>query len=396
MANYMQGDQKNAEVQFRRALELQKTFPGAAEAKARLETLEQLATASDTAARPILTQMLQQQPNDPIALSRLADLQIKQSDWPGARQSLERLLEVTPQSVAAILKLANLQADRFNNPQRAFELVKQARALDAQNFEVAHALGRMALRCGEHEWAVNVLLEQVQNQKEPSSDLLYDFGLALYTVGRVAEAQENVRRAAQASPSMNLERCTQFLKLTDVTNSPAPSAEAIATALASLNSDPNYLPALMISGMAEMKKGEVNAARQTFSQALTQYPKFTPALRALALLPPTAGNESQTFDLVMRARKSFPRDPEISLAAGRALYARGDFAAAKIPLQEAVAAFPENAEPLAYLGMTRYKAGERARGIEDLRRAVTLGLSGSISSEATGVLIEADMAGAGR
>ncbi len=392
MANYMQGDGQNAEVLFRRALDLSQNFPGAEEARQRLADLAQLAKVSNDDAHPILTRLLQQQPDDPIALRRLAEWQIEKSDWSSARLSLERLLGVTPQSVPTILKLVSLYSEQFNDPRKAFELAKQARKLAPQDAQVALSLGRLALRCGESDWAVSVFQEQVQ--KQPSPELLYDFGFALYTVGRVSEAQENVRRSSQLSPAPAQAKLNQqFLALTDPTNSLSPDQALVDRAKFILGSDTNYLPAIMIIGAAQTQAGELAAARRTFARLVGQYPKFTPALRALVLLPVPAGEEAQNYELAMKARKAFPRDPAIALAAGRALFVHGDYVSARIPLQEAVAAFTEDAEACYYLGMVRYKTGDRAKGLEDLRHAVSLGLSGSLATEASRILIEADMAG---
>ncbi|MBC8096636.1 MAG: tetratricopeptide repeat protein, partial [Akkermansiaceae bacterium] len=97
-------------------------------------------------------------------------------------------------------------------------------------------------------------------------------------------------------------------------------------------------------------------------------------------------------ELVLKARKVFPRDPAVALAVGRAHFSRGDFASARPLLQEAVTALPENPEAVYYLGMTRFKSGDRTRGLEDLRTSVSMGLPGALAAEATKVLIEADTA----
>lgn len=392
MASYMRGDEKKAESLLRRALALTNNFNGSVEALRRLEMLDTFARAQGAEALPVFQKILQQQPDDPIALRHLAALQFDLGDWTGARASYERLLVITPRSVPALMKLAALYSEQFNHPQKAFDLAKQARVLEPGNAEVAHTLGRLAWRCGEQEWAVNVLQEQVQKQSSPAPELLYDFGLALYSVGRISESQESVRRALQLSPApKQAELARQFLTLTASTN--PPSAAMVTQAKALLASDPNYLPALMIVGSSLQQSGDVTGARQIYSKVMTLYPKFTPALRALALLPSPADHESQSYELAMKARKAFPRDPAVALVAGRALFKRGDYAAARIPLQEAVSATSEDPEAFYYLGMTFYKTGDRPRALENLRQAVSLGLPGALAEEVSKVLIEADTAG---
>ncbi|MBC8096680.1 MAG: tetratricopeptide repeat protein, partial [Akkermansiaceae bacterium] len=339
MANYMQGDETKAEGFLRRALELSQAFNGVDEAKRRLADLAGL-SRNGNEARAILIRRLEQQPDDPIALRRLAEWQMGQADWPAARVSLERLLDVTPQSVPALLKLASLYVDKFNNPQKAFDLTKEARKLAPGNAEVAQSLGRLAVRCGDSDWAVSLFQEQVQ--KQPSAERLYDLGFALYTLGRLAEAQENVGRSLQLSPAPAQATISkQFLALTDATNSLNPDKVLVDQARTILSSDTNFLPAIMIISAAQTQAGEFETARRTYTRLVSQYPKFTPALRALVLLPVAAGKETQNYELVLKARKVFPRDPAVALAAGRAHFGRGDFASARLLLQEAVAALPE-------------------------------------------------------
>ena len=58
----------------------------------------------------MLQKLLEKQPNDPIGLMRVAELQTRSGDWEKARVTYEQLLKLTPQSVPTIMKLVTVAA----------------------------------------------------------------------------------------------------------------------------------------------------------------------------------------------------------------------------------------------------------------------------------------------
>lgn len=388
MANYMRGDIRAAELSLRRALALSEAFPGAEEARQRLALLGSNTNESGLQSIADLQKLLHAQPKDPVVLMRLADLQAAQGAANDARASYERLLELTPKSASALIRLAALHAGKLGDPAKAMELAKQARQLPPNDFAVARQFGQIAFQAGQHEWAASVLQECAQ-KPAPPSDLLYDFAVALYSIGKVGEAQNQMRQAVRLDP--NFEKATlanQFLTLTEGAASLTVATQQLAAAQAALKADPDCVPALMIVGEGDAQAGRINEARRSFERILERFPQFTPALRSLVLLPEGKSDEKTAYELNLKARRALPRDPLVALAAGRALFKRGDFAAAKLPLREAVEALKENADAAYYHGMALYKLGDKKQALGWLSRAKELGLHAELEGEVVKLLLE--------
>ncbi|HYG22125.1 MAG TPA: tetratricopeptide repeat protein [Verrucomicrobiae bacterium] len=391
MASYMQGDEKNSPVFLKQALAMDQNVAGAEQARRCLAILQEPASSTNEASIVRLQEQLRIQPDDPIAGRRMAEVHRRAGNWAAARSALEKVLETTPKSAPVLIELAELLADRFADPKKAFELAKQARTADAANPAIAQTFARLAMRSGEQEWAASVLQEQVQNQRPPSAELLYDCAVALHSIGRTPEAIDHVRRSLEAAPSAAVQKSAQqFLVFATATN--APNAELVADAQARLKTEPQFLPALMVVASGQTTSGDIAAARKTYEQIMQDYPKFSPALRALVLLPGFKTDDPTGHDLALRARKAYPRDPQVAFVAGKSFFQRNDFNSARLPLTDATSGTNENAEALYYLGMIRYKSGDRARGVEDVRKAANLGLPAPLASAATDLLIQEDLA----
>lgn len=391
MAHYQNGNETEAANALGKALALSTNFSGASEAQRRLQLLSELSqpvSGENVAERKAL---LEKQNDDPIALNHLAKIQLNEGDRTSAKNSLERLVTLTPRSVPTLLTLARLNA--ADNPRRSLELARQARTVDARNPEVAHAVGTYALSCGEYDWALNVLQEQVNAQQHPSAELLYDFAVALHAVGRTDDSTAQAKKALNlAQTPAQKSAADQLLRFLNADTNPPPALVTEATNL--LSSSPRFLPALMVLGTSQAQSGDITGARQTFTKVLELSPKFAPALRSIVTLSSTGETDARFHEWAIAARKAFPKDPAVALAAGRALYRKGDFQAARAPLQEAAAAFADNGEAIFYLGMNRLKTGDRARGVEDIKRATNLGLPAALSAEASKVLVDAQLSGA--
>jgi len=143
----------------------------------------------------------------------------------------------------------------------------------------------------------------------------------------------------------------------------------------------------MVLGPWETQRGNTKEARQTYEKVLARYPQFSPALKALVVLPGGSGNDAKDYELAAQARKAFPEDAEVTKALGRAMYKRGEYSSAKKMLQQATKLLPKDAEAYYYLGMSSHKLGNKTQGREDLQRAVDLVLPTDLALEATRVLL---------
>ncbi len=381
VAQYMLGNDQQAEKQLRMALQLRADFQGADEARRRLTFLAQPFSIMETNALAKCEAMLQKDPNDPVVLKRFGDVLAHTGNPEKARDVYERVLKINPNSVEIITKLATLYSEKLNDPARALELSKRATALAPENAEVTHAYGRALFAAGKHQESVVVLQDAAQKDKS-NAELFYHLGRSLYSVGRISEAEQSMRTALALKPSsQTANRCNSYVGTMDQ----AGSMEAIG---AILKDDPECLPARMKLGDLQAKEGKTKEARAAFEKILEKYPQFSPALRAIVLLPVEPENAGSMYDLALRARKAFPSDLAVAKALGRATYYRTDYPGAKRLLQEAIRAVPEDSEAYFYFGMTAYKLGETNNAVVNLRRAAELGLPDSLGKEATKILFE--------
>jgi tetratricopeptide (TPR) repeat protein len=388
MIHCMQGQETEARSALRHALELSQDFPGAQEARQRLAALDAGSDPADPQAVARLEKLVTQQPRDLISHMRLAQLYSRQGAWDKARAAYEQVLNINPRSVPALIQLAELYAGPLRNPTKALALAKEARSLAPEDPHVDRAFGRIAYEAGEHSWAVNLLQESVRKQPD-QPDLRYHLGWALYSVGRVTEAQEQMRTALQLAPNFaQAESARRFLAWTDQAAQTQPSTQAVAAAEAALQADPNFVPALMLLGAAHTAQGRWDQARQTYQKVLAKFPQFTPAIRALVLLPRGSGDVRQDYDLATKARRAFPNDPEVAKALGKIQYQRGEFSAALPLFQEALRSLTNDAALHFYQGMTQLKLGRKDQARRSLQRASELGLPPDLASEATRTLLE--------
>ena len=66
-------------------------------------------------------------------------------------------------------------------------------------------------------------------------------------------------------------------------------------------------------------------------------------MKAVVVLPDWSGNDRQDYEFASKAHKAFPDDAHVAKALGRAMYHRGEYAAATPLLQQAIRALPPRA-----------------------------------------------------
>jgi tetratricopeptide (TPR) repeat protein len=384
MLHYMRGEEPEAKARLGKALQANEDFFGKDLLLERLAILNEAWT--DAGALERLRQLAKNSPADPVLLRRMADIHFRDGAWDKARELYEKVLDANPRSVEILIKLAIIHGEKLHDWAKALEAANRARSVEPDNAEVNHLLGRLRFISGEHQKSVSLLDDALQ-KGGPDPEVYCDLAWALYSVGRVEEARKNMQSALESKPSFSRgEEAKTFLLLTDASG----TAEAARkTAGKILQSEGENVPALMILAAERNEEGKSDEARNLYRKVSQKYPDFGPVWRALLLLPRAAVEQSNDeFELATKARKAFPQDAAVAKAFGRALYDRGDFAAARRVLRECASSFEEDWEVHYYLGMACHKLGERAAAQSNLRRAAELGLPGRFSIEVTAILLE--------
>jgi tetratricopeptide (TPR) repeat protein len=387
MAYYMVGREEPAKNAFTHALGLKKDFVGIDEAKRHLAILEIDARTADTGAQETLEKQLRSQPGDPGALARLAGIYERDGARDKVLKVYEAALQENPKNVPVMLKVAQLSAARGDS-RCSLELTKDAYKLAPEDPDIALTLGRLVFKDGDHKWALS-LLQQSARQNASDPELLYDLGLAYYSVGQVAEAEANVRQAAQAPSFSRVADAKRFLELAPVSLTPEKALTFESQARESLKANSDDVPALAITAFSAEQRDDLRAARQDFERILNRYPNFAPAWKHLANLYAALDESQKSYEMATKAREALPNDAEVAKSLGIALYVRNkDYRNSARLLDEGVRKGSEDAKSMYYLGLARYQLKEGPASKKALEKALALNIEPKLADDARRILAE--------
>jgi tetratricopeptide (TPR) repeat protein len=389
MAYYMMGEEEPARIALQRALQMNKEFRGKDEAAKSLTVLSYNVETVGTEARAGLEKRLAERPDDPVALARLAIIYERARDIAKASGAYQTVLKNNPRNVRALENAARLSATQPENAKQVLELAKGAYKLAPDDPRVAYVLGRLAYQTGDFQWAANLLQETARKQPA-SAQVQYDLAQALYSVGRVQDAESATRTALQLDSSFpQAGDAKRFLKMVALHANPSQALAAESEVGQVLISDPDYVPALMVAAAINEQKPNTASAKQLYEKVLSRYPDFVPALKRLAVLySEDLTNNQKAYDLATQARKALPNDPELARTLGIIAYRQGDYARSTRLLQESASKGMDDAQLMYYLGMSQYQLKEPAKSKQALQRALKLELPDNLAAEARRILAE--------
>jgi tetratricopeptide (TPR) repeat protein len=385
MCEVAMGNEAAGRDALARALDLSKTFLGAAEAAKTVKLLER-AVGAGVATREEADALVASHPGSPAAMVRAGATYERFGDLEKAAQLYEKTLAEHPSFVPAAVRLGKLYSERLGNPERALALAKQAREGAPGDAEVADTLAWILFKSGDFKWALSLLSEGAVQQTE-SPETLYHLGLAYYVAGKIGDATNSVRRALGKSETfVGAAEATEFLTLaTD-------RQRALAVAKAGKGGGPivpSQLPAYMALASEDGRQNNRAGARAVYERVLAQYPDFVPALRELALLHMESRDSTeQAFKIVSKAREMLPADMAITEAAGRMAYARRQYEYAARLLQECSEKNPDRADALFYLGLSYHQLRNKDLARKTLRRALEMHPDSELAAEARRLLAQ--------
>jgi uncharacterized protein HemY len=156
-----------------------------------------------------------------------------------------------------------------------------------------------------------------------------------------------------------------------------------------LQSNPEYVPALMDQAALLAQRGDAKAATEAYSNILRRLPDFAPAQKRLAALyAQDPSKVAAAYDLAMKARKTFPDDPDLSQLLGRLSYEKKEYPRAIQLLQESARKRPLDANSLFYLGMSQLQARQKTEAQGVLNQALVAGLQEPMATEAKRALAD--------
>ena len=84
-----------------------------------------------------------------------------------------------------------------------------------------------------------------------------------------------------------------------------------------LQSNPEFVPALMAQAALDTKRGQIKRATETYNNILRRWPDFAPAQKRLAeLYAQDPSTVAAAYDLAAKARKTLTGRPWVNRALG--------------------------------------------------------------------------------
>jgi tetratricopeptide (TPR) repeat protein len=191
-----------------------------------------------------------------------------------------------------------------------------------------------------------------------------------------------------ANPAYTVD-AQKFLALTALSENPKDLFAAEAEIQKALQSNPEFVPALMAQAALDTKQGQIKRASETYDNILRRWPEFALAQKRLAALyAHDRSTLAAASDLAAKARKTLPDDPGLTELLGQLSYEKKEFPRAVQLLQESARQRPLDANSLFYLGMSQLQARQTAEGRGALNQALAGGLGEPLATEAKRALAE--------
>ncbi len=387
MASYMMGQADVARSAFQKAASAPASFPGKEQIRGRLALLES-APGRETSTGELET-LLEQQPNDLVALTRLGEAYEKQGEIAKSATAYERAVKLNPKLVSAVTKLAQFYAGPLHDKSKALEFAKKANELAPSDPKVAAVLGSIAYQTGDFARAYSLLQESARLLPDDPL-ILHHYAWAAYGLGQVSEAQKAMQSMLQMAPhSPQSEDARSFLAMTALDRSRKNLTAAEPDVQRLLKADNNYIPALMALAAIDVQQGKMQPAIEIYSDVLRRLPDFTPAQKQLAeLYSEDPKNMDKAYELATKARKILTDDPELAQTLAVLSYQKKEYGRAVQLFQESNRIKPMDAKGLFYLGMSYARTNEKSQALETLNRALAAEVHEPLAAEAKQTIAE--------
>jgi tetratricopeptide (TPR) repeat protein len=165
-----------------------------------------LAIPAGTANATVRTELenyLRDSPNDPVALTRLAEVQRREGAVDQAVKTYEKVVADNPSYAPAMHQLALHYGQLSTDSAKAYELVTKARQAYPDDPDIAKTLGILNYRRGYYPQAVE-LLKQATAKRKDDPELAYYLGEVYHQLKQYNECTETLQRALTLNLSPGL------------------------------------------------------------------------------------------------------------------------------------------------------------------------------------------------
>jgi tetratricopeptide (TPR) repeat protein len=316
-----------------------------------------------------LNEEIGRNPSDTGALMLVGMIQNDIGDFSAARTNYERLLKINPNFVPALNNLAYLYSEKFEMPDKAFEMARKARDLAPNDPALEDTLGWILFQRHEYSWALSLL--QASAEKLPNeAEVQFHLGMAYYAMDDESRAAKQLSRALESSKGFSgKDQIKAYLRVLAMRPEKG-GAEMLSELQQQTTRNSQDIVALV--KIAQVYKQEKSFARaaETYERVI-RLNRSAPFMISLAdLYFEELKNPSRAMDLAKEAYKLEPDDEHVSHTLGRLAYAEGDYKWALSLLQQCVQNQPSTPASYYDLAWAFYSVGHVQKAQEAMQSAL--------------------------
>jgi putative PEP-CTERM system TPR-repeat lipoprotein len=266
---------------------------------------------------------------------------------------LKNVLQKDPNNAAARLLLGRVYLDFGDNAGGDKEL-RRARDLGADPADLMEPLGRAWMRVRKYDQILEEFQVDETAPPERRALVLTLRGGAHAGLGRLAEAEENVRNALALDPG-NVLAIVGRARLAQAQGDNAMAEAALKDALRTAAKDPDVL---ILKGDFEFDRGEFDTALDAY-QELVDIRRFNPFHRLrLANAQIMVGKIDEALANIDRAMKNVPKHPQAIFLKALAAYQAKNYNLADTYAKEVLAIASEHLPSQLVAGAANYALGQ--------------------------------------
>lgn len=396
MVHYRLGEELPARAALEKSVQSARTFTGKEEAKQVLAALVLEPNAGDPKALSELEKLVDRDPSDLIAVTRLGKHWETTGQHERAAKVYEKTLKANPKSPIASVRLASLYSGPLKNPKRAVEIARESRKQFPRDNASGLTFARIATSTSEaedHRWALTVL-QGIAATSASQPEVMFEFAVAQFLNGQTAPAEQSMKTAVAQGASgafSRVEEARAFLTCLSAIRDPKQALTSAGVIQDLLNRQPDHPAALVAAATVYSQKGQHPVAAQALEKALKRAPLCAVAAARLAVVNADyLGNDARALELGLGARTALPDDVDLAASLGRASFRRNEFAQAARLLRDVTSRRPKDAEAFYYLGLSHGKVNQKREAREALQKALQLDAKSKFATEAKKMLSDLD------
>jgi tetratricopeptide (TPR) repeat protein len=321
-------------------------------------------------AKPILVDLVKQQPENLDALDTLFRVGMATKDLPTAKSAADGIVALRPKAAVGYL-YQGIVAESDKHTEEALRLYAMASEVQPDIEEPVQAEVHLLMASKRTDEAIKRYTEF--SARYPTSPMGPDaIGEVLLATGKIADAQAAFRLAIARSPKWWMAyRDLAAAQL--VAKDPDAAIETLKTGQAA--ADQAEKLGVQLASLFE-SQGKPDAAIAVYDGLLQRYPRSSEIANNLAMLLSTYKSDAKDLDRAKTLSAPFAESANPSLldTYGWVLFKRGETAESVAVLERVVAKVPN--EPVAryHLGMAQFQVGSSTEARDNLMRAVNSGI----------------------